>query len=175
MQRPKCLLVLGILNILFGVLAITSVPMTLKILLTGTRSLGLTNPIVKMFQENAAYAAFTKVFLSAGLVVAVVLLVAGLGLLLARPWGRVLSIGYGLYGTIATIIHMAANLWFFLPVAERASHMPMGPERMRLIFSLVTLTIGTCLGLIYPAILLVLMCRDDVRAALTSADQTPCE
>ena len=76
---------------------------------------------------------FMKVSVLLGLVVCVVLVLAGVGLLRLRPWGRHLSIGYAVYAIIAGIVGLAINGYFLLPLLEKASRMPAGPEQAGLL------------------------------------------
>ena len=89
-----------------------------------------------------------------------------MGLLLVKEWGRHLSIAYAVYGIIMAIVGTAANVAFLSPLVERASHMPMGPEKGALIGGMVGGVIGSCVGVIYPVILLIFMFRANVKAAM---------
>ena len=59
---------------------------------------------------------------------------AGVGLLMLKPWGRYLSIGYSLYAIVAGIVGVVANYYFLVtPLLDNASQMPAGPEKIGLI------------------------------------------
>ena len=166
MPRPVSTLVLGVLNLVFGVLGLLSLVMTVAILFVPQPKMAHPNPILSLLQENAAYALFMKISVALGLLASVVLVLAGVGLLLLKPWGRHLSIGYAVYALIAGVVGMAANWYFLMPLLAKASRMPAGPEQAGLVGGAVGGMVGGCLGLIYPVILLFFMFRPNVVAAM---------
>jgi hypothetical protein len=121
-----------------------------------------------LIQQNAAYAQYVRISAAIGLIVSIVLTAAGVGLLLLKPWGRVLSIGYAIYGIISPIIMTAINVYFMLPMLQKASNMPMGPQRMAITSGIVGGVIGGCFGMIFPIALLYFMYRPNVIAAFSS-------
>src|SRR4051794_26759147 len=97
MQRPASVTTFGIINIVFAAWGLFGLLGTLALLkLAGTAN----NPIVKLMRESPPYAAWMKLSIPLGLIGAVVLLVAGIGLLLLKPWARKLTIGYAIYGIL---------------------------------------------------------------------------
>src|SRR5262245_43450327 len=94
MQRPVSVTVFGILNIAFAVLGVFAMIGTIALFsLPGASN----HPIVKIMQESPAYATWLKLTIPLGLMASVALLVAGIGLLRLKSWGRKLSIGYAIY------------------------------------------------------------------------------
>lgn len=82
--------VFGILNIVMAVFGIVSLTTMFFLLLP--QAAATNNPVVQLIHDNAAYAAWIKLSLAMGLVATVAKLVAGIGLLKLKPWGRQRSI-----------------------------------------------------------------------------------
>ena len=170
MPRPVSTLVLGILNLVFGAMGLLGIAMTIAMMFIPQPKSPNPNPFMRLIQENEGYALFMKISVPLGLVASVVLLLAGVGLLRLRLWGRHLSIGYAIYAIIAAVVGAAANCYFLMPLLEKASRMPAGPEQMGLIVGAISGMVGGCVGILYPAILLFFMFRPNVVAAM----QPPC-
>ncbi len=144
---------------MFGVLA------TLALFATGAAT---RNPVMRVIQQNPAYAAYLKVTIPLGLLAAGVLLAAGIGLLLMKNWGRVASLGYAIYAIAMGLIGTAVN-WAFVvrPLLAQAAQR-QGPEAAAAIGGALGGCIGGCLGLVYPILLLVFMTRPTAVAAFQS-------
>ena len=172
MPRPVSTLVLGILNLVFGAMGLLGIAMTMAmVFIPQPKSPSPNpNPFMGLIQENEGYALFMKISVPLGLVASVVLILAGVGLLRLRSWGRHLSIGYAIYAIIAAIVGAAANCYFLMPLVQKALRMPGGPEQMGLIGGVIGGMVGGCVGVLYPAILLFFMFRPNVVAAM----QPPC-
>lgn len=168
MRRPTSILVLGILNIVFGCLAVLGTIITLATIMVPQSQLVAGNPVMEVLHKNPNYATFMRISCAVGIVACFVLVMAGLGLLMTRPWGRLLSIGYAAYAILAVFISMASNWYFLQPLLEQARHMRPGPQQGALIGGVIGGVAGSCVGLIYPAILLYFMFRPNVIAALQS-------
>jgi hypothetical protein len=98
-----------------------------------------------------------------GLVAAVVLVLAGVGLLMSKAWGRVLSIVYAIYAIVAAVVGWIASYFFVVaPLMERAAKMPASPEQAGAIGGAIGSLFGGCFGLLYPVLLLIFMCRSPV-------------
>jgi hypothetical protein len=162
MQRPTAVTVFGVLNIVFAVLGAIGVAASL--MLFGSQA-GAENPIVQLIHDNPTYALWMKFSASAGLVVCVLLMAAGIGLLMLKPWARGLSIFYGIYAIVMGIVGTAVNYFYLVqPIIERAQQ-KQGPEAAAAIGGAIGGTIGGCVGLIYPVLLLVFMTRPKIVAA----------
>ena len=136
------------MNLFFGGLALIGTIMTLALVIPPQAQVALTNPVVEMIQRNPNYALFTRVSAAVGLVACVVLILAGLGLLLLRPWGRYLSIGYAAYAILGAIVGLAVNWYFLVPLVQKAIHMPAGPQQAAMIGGVVGGMAGSSPGYI---------------------------
>src|SRR5437667_11510960 len=97
MERPGSVTAFGILNIAFAVLGVFGLLGTIALFsMTGTSI----NPVAKIMQESPALATWLKLSIPLGLLSCGVLLVAGIGLLRLKKWGRKLSIGNTLSGIV---------------------------------------------------------------------------
>jgi hypothetical protein len=172
MQRPTSVTVFGILNIVFALLGIFGVAASLLLFAAvGTNS---NNPVIQIIQDNPSYAAYLKFSIVVGVVVALILLATGIGLLMLKPWARVISIIYGVYAIFSVIGNTIANYYFVTkPLLEKAQT-EQGPEAARAVGGAIGGMLGGCFGLIYPILLLIFMMRPKVAAAFnpSSTDGT---
>jgi hypothetical protein len=171
MQRPTSVTVLGILNLLFGGLGLLGIVMTLAMVLNPKPRGWMLDPAINVVQENPGYAHYARIGNSIGLVANIVLIAAGFGLLLLKPWGRVLSIGFSGYAILSEIVDVFVTGHYVLPLLEKASHMPNGPQKAAMTGAAVGGIVGPCFVAIYPLILLLFMFRPNVKAVL----QLPCD
>ncbi len=170
MRRPTSVMVLGILNLLLGVFGLLGTVVSLAMIIHPQPQVGVQNPVLELAQQNPNFAQYMRVILSVGLVACIVLFVAGFGLLLLKPWGRLLSIGYAAYAIVAAIVNTAITYSYMMPLLEKASQMPVGPQKGAIIGGVVGGILGNCVGVLYPLILLFFMFRPNVVAAM----QSPC-
>lgn len=175
MKRPAAILVFGILNLvfaafgLFGLLS-TAAMLSLPKVAPGNPVMTMMrdNPVLKMVHDNPTYAAWIKLSLPLGSLTCLLLLAGGIGLLQNRAWGRKASIGYAICAILFGLTGTAINAMVLIPPALRASS--QSPEQMVATTVALSGTIGGCIGLIYPILLLIFMTRPSIVAAL---DPTP--
>lgn len=164
-QPPAAAKVFGILNILFGVLGIPCIAMSAVVLFIPLGpEMTKDNPALQLMEESALYRTFTQVGVVLGFIATVVLIVAGVGLLQLRPYGRTLSIGYGIYAIVAMILGMVVNVSFVFPVLLEKADVG-GPAAAGAYGGIIGGIGGTCLGAIYPVLLLYFMFRPNMVAA----------
>jgi len=107
MERPTAVTVFGILNIIFGVLwvfgtfGVLWVFNTLVPLMTSRTPY---NAMTSILEDLSPYRTVATALIPVGFLVAVLLIVAGIGLLRLRPWARALSIGYAVCAIIAAVL-----------------------------------------------------------------------
>ncbi|MEI6970061.1 MAG: hypothetical protein WCL44_00970 [bacterium] len=158
MERPTVLTVLGVLNIVFGVLGVLCTPIALILLFLPVPD---GNQMLVAILENHALRAFNVgnyccTFLTSGMLVA-----AGIGILQMRQWGRVTAIAYGIVAIVIDLTGTAVQVFVLGSVAARVFGPDIAIAVVAAMFSLVT----GCIGLIYPILLIVLMTRPAVREA----------
>jgi len=169
MQRPTSVTVFGILNIVFAVFGICGVVGIVTMFMMMGMNLNnpafQNNPTMQAIQDSPVYAAWLKISVVLGLAASSVLLAAGIGLLKLKPWARMLSIAYSIYGIISLIIGTAVNYIFLVqPMLEKV-HVDQGPEAAGAIGGAIGGMFGGCIGIIYPVLLLIFMTRPKVTAA----------
>ncbi len=162
MQRPTSVTVFGVLNIIFGSLGILCTPLSMVTLFSPGAS---QNPVLKIMQDNPVFRIWMITAAILGVIAAIVLLAAGIGLLRLRPWARTLSIGYGVYAIVAGLIGMVFNvIYVILPLLSQPGH--QAPFAAGAIGGV----IGGCVGLAYPVLLIIFMTRPHIRLAFANAD-----
>lgn len=165
--RPASLIVFGILDLVFGVLGICgTAASSAMVFVKLPRDPSMPNPVLDLIESDATYRLVLQATLLLGTVASLVLIVAGIGLLLSRSWGRTLSIAYGWYAIVGAIFGVFIN-WFFLvqPLLAKAKEAG-GAAEAGAIGGAIGGLAGGCLGLIFPIVLLVFMYRPAVRDAL---------
>jgi hypothetical protein len=127
-------------------------------------------------REVPAYPAITIGSLLAGLVLNIVLLVAGIGLLNMKNWGRVLSLIYSVISIVEQIGMLIFTLAFVNPATQRwqqdflrrvGGRLPPGAMSSDSSLSNVLSVIGSVLGVAYAVVLLIMMLLPRVSAALS--------
>ncbi len=162
MQRPTSATVFGILNMVFAAFGLFGIIASVGLLMMAGKT---DNPVIKLMQDSPGYALWFKICIPLGLLSCGVLLAGGIGLMLVKPWGRLLSIGYAIYAIIFGFAGMVVNFLFLVrPMLEQAKHKG-GPEAAGAIGGAIGGSIGGCFGMIYPILLLVFMFRPVIVAA----------
>jgi hypothetical protein len=166
-QRPAAATVFGILNILFGALGICSIPLTGMMLFAPMdKQMTDQNPALKLMAENAGYKLFMMAGLGLGMIAVVVLIIAGIGLWQLKPYGRTLSIGYGIYGVAANVVGLLVNSMLLFPVLlDKVNAAPPGPQQAGAYGGLIGGIAGGCMGFVYPVLILIFMFRPNMVAA----------
>lgn len=166
-QKPTAATVFGILNILFAVLGLCGVLMTAVLMFVPFNAqMTKDNPALQLMEENAFYRTVNQVGVLLGFVASAVLIAAGIGLLQTKPYGRSLSIGYGIYAVVVCLLGTILNVVFVFPaLLEKANAAGGGPAAAGAYGGIIGGVGGACVGLIYPVLLLYFMCRPNIVAA----------
>jgi hypothetical protein len=165
-RRPATWTAFGIISIVYAVLTVIS-GLAGQAMMGSARMPGdggpTVDPIREAIDRSETYRVFAEIALPVGLVAALVLLVAGIGLLRARGWGRVLSLAYGWF-SLATGVVTAVVTWIFIssPLLQRGMAATEDAERIVLVTAAVAGAIGSVVSLMYP-LLLVIFLRKDAR------------
>ena len=91
-ERPVSVVIFGALNLVFGIIGFLGLIGSAAILF----SVDPTNPMYSILQSSEFYRAWLWGASVIGLFATFVLLAAGIGLLLSKNWGRLLSMGYAI-------------------------------------------------------------------------------
>jgi hypothetical protein len=124
-KKPPVITVFGILNIIFGGLgllgAICGGLATFAFAQVNMPGPGnMPNPVKDMFEYMDKHAPLYTTYMIfeivIGLIMAVILIVAGIGLLKVRPWARWLSIAYAGVRLVLILVGLALTILVFNPV-----------------------------------------------------------
>jgi hypothetical protein len=153
---------MGIVQIAFGALGMLGAPMTL-----GLRSLAhdAASRRVQEVMWTGTLGTWTRLSLGLSTVMALMLLVSGIGVLKLRPWARRLAVGYGLGATALLVVSQIMNAVLLVPALSemaRASHDPVA--RAGATGGIVGGIVGGLLGLTLPIAVLIVMTRPAVKA-----------
>src|SRR5438105_3763078 len=147
MERPTSVTVFGVLNIIFGALAVLGTIVSLAMFAVPVDE---RNPVMKLMHENGPYRAWLMLCIPIGVAAGAVELAAGIGMLKLRPWGRMLSVGYSIFSIVFCILNgFVTYLYLMRPLMAQAAQQS-GPEAAGAFAGAMGGTIGGCVGLIYP-------------------------
>jgi hypothetical protein len=170
---PVAGIIFGVLHIVFGLFGICgTAASSLMFFIPIDPAMARQNPVLKLMEDSPFYRIFNQGSLIVGLIATLVLIAAGIGLLMQRPFGRQLSIGYGVYGVVAVILGTIVNVLFVFPaLLENYQALPPGPEKAGAIGGIVGGVIGLVLGIIYPVLVLYFMYTPKIIAAYRSSER----
>ena len=182
-KRPLAVVVIAVLQLVFGVPALGNYALSLAGADQAVASLGQVNPsgqqrltlldVEKHLQENVpGYAAVQRGGDGVETVVALSMIASGIGLLLFRPWGRVLALVYAVVSIVITVAYLG---WYLAAVAPavvafgREIAATGGQDAQAMGAAIPVLYIGApilmSLSAAYPVAVLVVLLRRPVRAA----------
>ena len=166
MTRPTSVTVIGILHIVFGGMGVICVPVGmffLAVLPALMRHAVFAHPLPPVFQEENLRSGLMAFNLMRALIVSIALIVAGIGLLRMKSWGRILSIIYGVYGVLAALVVPLVAYHF----------MPRAPNEAEEVGRAIGVPIGICCAIIYPVVVLIVMLAPSVAAAFRGSALAP--
>jgi hypothetical protein len=187
-KKPAVITVFGILNIIFGAIAL------LIVVCGGVATFAIAqvnmpgpgnppNPIKDMLEYMDKHAPLYTPYLIGeiiiGLIMAIILVVSGIGLLKVRPWARWLSIGYAAVRLVLILVGLVLAIMIFNPVLAdwQADYnkrtVPAGnpppPSFSSGAMNDVAAAFGSILSAAYSIALLAVMFLPQVRAAFARA------
>ncbi|MBS0209485.1 MAG: hypothetical protein JSS27_11065 [Planctomycetes bacterium] len=169
MSKSSIPLVFGLLNLLWGALGLLSaVTSVLWLFLMGMS--GGTEYSTQLMRESSVLTLVSGLGVAVGLVASLVLIVAGVGLLKERAWGRRWSIGVAWCDISTAAIYAVSYLpLFWLPLAQHAGTIDDSNLRFSEWFSLIASILTVPISLIYPVLTLYFLNRPNVLALLDSS------
>lgn len=162
--NPVSLKVFGILNLVFAVMGVCGIGAAAVTLFVNfiPQDPNIPNPALDLMQNDAGYRIISMVGIALGGVFTIVLVVAGVGLLQRRRYGRTASIAYAWYAIVAQLVMLVVNFFYiYQPMLNQLGQQGGGQPQQSFIayVSLGTGIVGAFLALIYPVLLLVFMYR----------------
>ena len=159
MNRPTSVTVFGVLNLVFAVMGTFGLAMAAIVIFFNPF------PQPEGLPTSEVYDTFNKLMFPVSVVGALMLGASGIGLLLMRPWGRVLAVAYSMLTVVTTIAAMVMQWIFFTgPILEYYEGQE-GPEASGALIGAIGGSIGGVVGLIFPVLLWYFMTRPRVVAA----------
>lgn len=162
---PASITVFGVLNLVFGALGVCGVLFAVLGLVLQNMDIPQQpqNQGVEVLNQHPIYGPFQTVNVGINFVMTFVLLLAGIGLLKKRSFGRTLSNTYGVFAILSVLINI-----FLLAVFLRGELFALPPENglpigMIIFWSAIG---GGLVGMVYPVLLLIFINRPRVKAAL---------
>jgi hypothetical protein len=166
-QRSSIAMIFGILNLCFGALGIfgTCAGGALLAFVPALTQMAEVQegPELQIIPEGPMFAFFVASIVLGG-ILAIVLIVAGVGLMKYKNWGRTLSIAYAWLNIVFTIISTIASVG--VAINKATENGLADQEKATQIGSAVGGSIGGCIGLIYPIVLLIFMYNRNLRNSL---------
>jgi len=158
MQRPNSLLILGILNLFFGVFGAFGLLGSAAILV----GMNPSNPMNAVLEASAFYRVYLWSSFLLGFIGIGILVASGIGFITSKAFARPAAIGYAIYAIVMGLIGQVINAVFVVgPLLENASSHG-GPAAIGAVGGAIGGMFGGCIGLVYPIVLLVFMMRKNV-------------
>lgn len=159
MNRPTAVTVFAVLNLAFGILGVCSAPasiIAMRFSPTPEQSpyaaVDFSGPFGPWFQASVVLS----------FVLSIALIAAGFGLLQLAPWARKLSIYYAVAAIALAIVGGVINVFVIRDFMARSA---ATPGEAGAAMGYVMGSLGSCMGLVYPTLLLLFMTRPKVKAA----------
>ena len=182
-KRPLVVVVIAVLQLVFGVPALGTYALSFAGLDKAVASLGQVNPqgqqrltlldVEKRLEEKVpSYALVQQAVNGVEIAVALLMIASGIGLLMFRPWGRLVAVVYAVLSILVTVLFLA---WYLATVAPavvafgREIAATGGPDAEAMGAGIPILYIGGqilfSLSAVYPLVVLLVLLRPSVRAA----------
>lgn len=170
MARPTSVTVFAVLNLILGGFGVLNSAGALAIRFGVLKLPGMeNNPAYKLMQDNAQFAIYNDVMIGLGIVAVIAILAASIAMLQLKPWGRLVTIGWGCYGMLVTAVGAALNhVLVMKPMVEQAGS---EAERLGATIGAYGAIVVAVLFLGYYALMIGLLSRPKVRTAFEQRDE----
>jgi len=187
-QRPTVLTVMGILNIVLGSLFVLcnicgGIGLLFGASGQGRQFQGGPNPFAEINElfnflqaEIPSFVVIKVCELVVSLLASVLLVIAGIGLLSVRNWGRILSIAYSVIGILVTLGSLVFTLAIVNPATERFinARLAIGgqPGMNNTAFNSIVTVFSAVISMAYAIVLLIMMLLPSVSATFAGRSRT---
>lgn len=159
-RKPTSITVFGIINVVFAAMGLCGFAW---LLVTTFVPMPQGENILAEFTENPTYKTITLAQQGVAFLITILLLIAGIGLINGRPYGRRLSIAYAIVHIVFSLLTIGLNIaYIMLPAVAKANDFPEGTERVTLMVAGSAAGIAPICGWLYPILLLIFMNRASV-------------
>ena len=167
MKRPAWVTFFGIVNIIWGVLGVCGIAGHLVMRSGLVQMPAGSNPTIELMENNTAYRLFSDISAAVGAIATIIIISAGIGLLMLRPWARLASLGWAVYSVVMTIFGSIMNwVLMFRPMLAQASR----DERIGLIVGLTFSVVITLVILSYCSLMFIILMRPRIAATFRDID-----
>lgn len=170
-KRPASLIVFGVLHLLLGLMGLLGGITALIFLLSDFKlPEGSFDLQAILCEELPWYQTYATTSVVLGLLVSIVLIVAGIGLFRARECARKATIYYGYYGVAAGLIGAFIVVTQTAPVMNGLLDGANDMDRIAIIAGIGGAYIGVAMGLCYPVLVLIFMNRSALKTAIAESE-----
>lgn len=169
-ERPTSVTVFAVINLIFCGLGVIGtifwIISKLGLIPQGSQE----NPVTEIMENNTAYVMFTDVMSVVGIFITILLIAASIAMFSLKPWGRKVTIGWGLYSIVMTIVSLAVNYFvIFGPILADLT----GPERIGIIIAVAFSAVITLFFVGYFLLMIFMLTRPHVVDAFTPEPDDP--
>lgn len=170
MARPTSVTVFAVIHLILGGLGVLGMAWALVLRLGLFEVPGAKdNPAMKLMAENKAYALYSDIMTGLGILAVIAILAGSVAMLQLKPWGRLVTIGWGCYGMLSTVVGTALNhVVIMKPLAEQAHN---EQERIGIMVGTYGAIVVAVLFMVYYALMIGLLSRAKVRLAFEQQDE----
>ena len=162
MKCPTSVIVLGIINLIWGALGVCGLAWNLILRFGLVELPGEDNQLLELMQGNIAFQLYTDISTAIGAVATILIISASIGMFILQSWARLATIGWGIYTIVMTVFGtILSYVLIFKPALDAATD----PQRFGLKigmffgFGIGILTLAYCL------VMIAILCRSSVKAA----------
>lgn len=166
-------MIFGILLLLLGLLGLAG---TLTTLVSLSSPSAANNPAWKAMHADPTIHAYTKISVVPGVLTTLGQVIAGIGLIRAREWGRKLAIGLALYAIPASLVGTYMSIFHIVPVlAPALTDMASGSEAAKVAqYGMIgSAAIGAVFAIAFNATVAYMLMRAKVRVFCMAASAKP--
>lgn len=173
--RTTAVTVFAILAICWGGMGLLGDLMRLALTLlrsVSSAGIGASNPITSAMESDATYQLFMKIFLPFDILMPIVLILAGVGMLKLKSWGRHLAIAYSVVAIVLVFGRIYMTVAVVMPMMQRT--LDTGDPALALGLKIGTFAgvAGNLLSFLFPGLMLVYCMLPNFAAAFRSPSET---
>ena len=162
MKRPASVLVLSIINLIWGALGVCGLVWGLLARFQLIQLPGQNNQLSELMQTNAAFRIYSDLSTLVGVPATIIIISASIGMIALQGWARLATIGWGIYTIVVTCLGALLNhVLLFRPALEQTT----GPERLGVKIGMLTAYAVSVAIVVYCAGMVFVLCRPRVKDA----------
>lgn len=156
-QQPTSVTTFGVLNIVFGMCSFACLGLSVVSAFSGQQATGL--PEIDAAFASQGFRIFSLVSNVLGALASIVLMACGVLLLSRKELGRTLSVGWGWFAIVYTLLSTIVTLAFLLPALSGSLTASGTSMALPLTFGILCALMALALQLVYPSLLIYYMTR----------------